>query len=54
MFAGMQALGVLSVDPLMVTEMTIAQGKDSPVSINLHFKNESIRGFGEMAIKSVT
>lgn len=53
-FAGIQFLGVFSIDPLFVTEMAINQGGDSPVSINLSFKNETIRGFGNMKIESVT
>jgi len=52
-FSGIQSLGLLSIDPLFVTEMILDQGSDSPVAVKLKFMNESITGFGDMAIMKV-
>ncbi|XP_015598844.1 protein takeout [Cephus cinctus] len=50
---GSRSLGVLPIDPLLVTEMHINQGS-GPVSIKLNFKDLLIHGVSNAKINSVT
>jgi hypothetical protein len=49
---GIPSLGVLSIDPMLVTEMSLAQGS-GPVNINIDFKNTTITGFKDSLMNKV-
>jgi len=42
--AGLPALGMLPIDPMEITEMSLVQGS-GPVNVELMFKNTSLFGF---------
>ena len=50
---GEQALNLVRFDPLLLNEVNIIQGTQSPVSINLKFMNASIYGLDEFRVTNV-
>lgn len=52
-FSGIPSLGVLPIDPLLVTAISIGRGS-GPVDITLDFRNTKISGLGALKVESVT
>lgn len=46
-------LGLPSIDPLLISSMTIKQGADRPVNIELKFKNADFIGLRDIEFKSM-
>uniref|UniRef100_A0A336MHV1 CSON000204 protein n=1 Tax=Culicoides sonorensis TaxID=179676 RepID=A0A336MHV1_CULSO len=51
---GVKQLGLRSIDPLKVEKLDINIGKNSPINMNLNFKNTELLGLSQSVIKSVT
>lgn len=51
--AGLRDINLVSLEPLRVNKVDIIQSADSPVNINLVFKNISLYGLSNMKAKSV-
>lgn len=50
---GMNDAHITSIDPLFVKEVDIIQGNDSPVNINLNFKNVNLTGLSNLRATKV-
>lgn len=50
---GLREINLVSIDPLHVNKIDIIQSADSPVNINLVFKNISLYGLGDIKAKRV-
>lgn len=50
---GLREINLVSIDPLRVNKVDIIQSANSPVNINLVFKNISLYGLGDLKAKRV-
>lgn len=50
---GLRDINLVQLDPLHVNEVDIIQGSDSPVNINLNFKDVDFYGLSEVMVKKV-
>lgn len=50
---GRRDLNMVSLDPLHVDEVDIIQSRDSPVNINLNFKDVLFYGLSDLDVKKV-
>lgn len=50
---GLRDINMVSLDPLHVDEVDIIQGSDSPVNVNLNFKDVLFYGLSELNVKKV-
>lgn len=50
---GLRDINLVRLDPLHVNEVDIIQGSDSPVNINLNFKDVEFYGLSEVNVKKV-
>lgn len=50
---GLKSINLVSLDPLFIEKVDIIQGSDSPVNVNLNFKNVSMFGLSHMNIYKV-
>lgn len=50
---GLASINMVSIDPLHVNEVDIIQGSDSPVSVNLNFKDVLFYGLSDLDVKKV-
>lgn len=50
---GRRDLGLIPIDPLQVDEVNIDQGNNSPVNINLKFREMKCHGLSTAVIKKV-
>lgn len=50
---GLRSLNLVELDPLHVDEIDIIQGSDSPVNVNLNFKNVSMFGLSKLKVHNV-
>lgn len=48
--SGNPQLNLSPIDPLKIDRIDIEQGNDSPVNINLHFRNVNLTGLGELVV----
>lgn len=51
--SGLRELNLASLDPLHVNEVDIIQGNESPVNINLNFKDVDFYGLSDLNVKKV-
>lgn len=50
---GLRDINMVSIDPLFVNEVDIIQGSDSPVNVNLNFKDVKFYGLSNLKTKKV-
>lgn len=50
---GRRDINMVSIDPLRVDEVDIIQGSDSPVNVNLNFKDVLFYGLSTLDVKKV-
>lgn len=50
---GLRDINMVSIDPLHVNEVDIIQGSDSPVNVNLNFKDVLFYGLSNLNVKKV-
>lgn len=50
---GRRDINMVSLDPLHVTEIDIIQSSESPVNVNLNFKDVLFYGLGNLNVKKV-
>lgn len=51
--SGSRDINLVSLDPLHVNEVDIIQGNDSPVNVNLNFKDVEFYGLSDLNVKKV-
>lgn len=50
---GLRDINLVRLDPLHVNEVDIIQGNESPVNVNLNFKDVDLYGLSEVNVKKV-
>lgn len=50
---GRRDINMVSIDPLHVDEVDIIQGSNSPVNVNLNFKDVNFYGLSNLNVKKV-
>lgn len=50
---GLRDINMVSIDPLYVNEVDIIQGSNSPVNVNLNFKDVIFYGLSNLNVKKV-
>lgn len=50
---GSRDINLVSLDPLRVNEVDIIQSSDSPVTVNLNFKDVEFYGLSDINVKKV-
>lgn len=54
MFLGVPSLGLIPIDPLIISQLDIDQGSSNgPLNIKLHFKNLHIHNIGAIKVTSM-